>query len=189
MTRTRLSAPLLVLLLLAGAALAQSADWVTVTDGFEGFSVKMPGQPQKSINGKMTTYVYSRGGNTPRAILYGLAWRRTEAIWDAEKLLNQNVDDFAKAFGDAKVSSRMRHDYVVMTSETKNLKLTTKKGGYPGMEAKLETAEGLNGKMIVYVNKTRSREFAMCYVAGREAKYSEEDAQRFFNSFVFLYME
>ena len=187
MTRTRLFVPLLALLLLAGAALEQNSDSETFTDNFEGFSVKMPGQPQKLVDGKMTAYVYSGAGKTPKAIVYGLAWRKVEGMWDAEKLLNENVDDFAKAFGDAKVSSRTRHDYVVMTSDVKNLKLTTKKSSYPGMEAKLQAADGSNGKMIVYVEKTRSREYAMCYVVGREAKYSEEDARRFFNSFVFLY--
>lgn len=44
------------------------------------------------------------------------------------------------------------------------------------MEAKLQMADGSSGRMIVYVDKTRSREVSMSYVVGREARYSEEDA-------------
>ncbi|HYK41231.1 MAG TPA: hypothetical protein VE007_02505 [Thermoanaerobaculia bacterium] len=186
MRKTRRYAPLPALLLLAGAALARPGEWFTLTDSQEGFSIRMPGQPQKTVNGKITIYQYAPGTSS-QGVSYGLAWRKTEAIWDAEKLLNQNVDDFARTFGETKVLSRTRHDYVVMTSDVKNLRMTTKKSGYPGMEARLQRADGAIGTMIVYVDKMRSREIAMAYLVGREAKYSEEDARRFFDSFVFLY--
>jgi hypothetical protein len=189
MTRTRMSAGLLALVLAAGAALAQQTGWVTVTQGLEGFSIKMPSQPEKSFDEKTraTVYMSSLAKGTPKAAAFGLAWRKRDAVWDVEKAMNEIIDDYARVFDNATVVSRTRHDYVVMTSAINNLKPTTKKSGYPGMEAKLRRKDGSGGTLIVYIDKPRLREFGMCYMVGPEAKYSEEDARRFFDSFVFMY--
>ncbi len=148
----------------------------------------MPGPPVKAVDGQVITYVYIESAHTPRAVIFGVAWRKTAAVWDVGQTLNQNIDDFVNRLGDGtRIVSRAQREYTVMTSGVRNLKATTRTQSYPGVEARLQRNDGAAGKMVVYVDKARLREFALCYVGGPAAKYSEEDARRFFDSFTFLY--
>lgn len=193
MSRQRSPIFVIALLLVVAPAMARAADWISHNELVEGFSFQMPGEPRKALDGKLTSYIFAQAANSPNAIIYGLAFRKIDDILvDAERLANKNLDDFAASFsitpGDARIVSRVPRHYTVSTVERNLLKATVNTTQVmTGAEGRVQRQDGSHGIIVAFVDRTRHREFSMSYVVGRDARLSEDDARRFFNSFTLLF--
>ena len=171
----------------------QSGEWATFTAGLEGFSVKMPGPPQRVPPKRATAstfYRYAEGLKTPKSVAYIVGSHKyDDAEWDADIQVNWILQDLEDAFAHrVKVVSRKRRDYITQTPDLLNPKAKTQT--YPGVEASVARMEApgvVRGTLVAYVDKRRMREIFLLYLVGPEATYSEENARRFFDSLTFLY--
>lgn len=162
-----------LVLLVSVPSNAQIENWVTVSPPLTAFLIKMPGQPEKRVEERITQYIYKEYPKSNKYLFTAVGIVNLPlGAGEAEATLRKEIESFAKTF-EGKTVSTARRDY-------KND--SPMKQPFPGIEAKV-TREGNTCLVAAYI--ISPKEYMMSYCAANE-RYSQAEAERFLSSFVVL---
>ena len=135
--------------------------WKVIAPQGSGFSVRMPGQPVKKIDGRITQYTYKEQTGS-RTFFYGLSHQDYNSIpANLEEALRAECRGFAKGF---------EGDIVKWMPITKN--------GYKGIAARVESSNATSLVAAWYVG---SRAYCIAF-ATQKIDVLPEEASAFINS-------